>query len=279
MIWGVSFLFGKIALREMPASHLVLGRFLIASILLFPTLWRFWSSFRWSDFFPFVAAGILMVPMMMLLQFGGLALTSATSAALIVGTLPVMMAIGGMIFDGDRLGSKGWVAVGLSTAGAVALVGTPAAGRSLLGDMLVFLSTIASMLWVILSRRLLQRYEALPATAFMIILGTIVLAPISIWMDGIPTLDYNALTWSSLGVLGAGCTALTYSLWNWGIQRVSASRAGVFVNFEPLVGAILGIMVLGEPFNIATLFGGALILLAAIITTLQPEMTQPVEVA
>jgi drug/metabolite transporter (DMT)-like permease len=48
-------------------------------------------------------------------------------------------------------------------------------------------------------------------------------------------------------------TASTTLLWNWGLKRVPASQAGIFVNLEPLVGAILGVSLIGLP---AAPFGG-----------------------
>lgn len=267
VIWGVSFLFGKVALREMPASHVVFGRFFIASLLLAPSLKRMRSTFQWKDLPLFAWSGVLMVPTMMLLQFGGLALTSMTSAALIIGMIPVLMALAAVLFDGERPLWRGWLAVILSTLGAVFLVGSPTPGRSLIGDLLVFASTVASVAWVLTTRRILEKYDSQAATALMIQLGTLALLPISFAMDGLPTFDYDAMTWLAMAVLGIGCTAITYNLWNWGLKVITASQAGVFVNLEPLVGATLGILVLHETLSSGLLLGGLFILTAAFLTT------------
>lgn len=267
VIWGGSFLFGKVALREMPASHVVLGRFLMASILLAPSLKRMRSTFQMKDLPLFTLSGVLMVPTMMLLQFAGLALTSMTSAALIIGMIPVLMALAAVLFDGERPMWRGWLAVILSTLGAVFLVGSPTPGRTMIGDLLVFASAVASVVWVLTARRIVARHDSLASTALMIQLGTLTLMPISFAMDGLPTFDYSASTWLAMAVLGIGCTAITYSLWNWGLKVISASQAGVFVNLEPLVGATLGIIVLHESLTSGLLLGGLLILTAAFLTT------------
>lgn len=82
-----------------------------------------------------------------------------------------------------------------------------------------------------------------------------------------PTTDLSALAWTSVVVLGLGCSAITYALWNWGVGRVPASRAGVFLNLEPLVGALLGVLVLGDAWGPATVVGGTLIVGASVVVS------------
>ena len=68
---------------------------------------------------------------------------------------------------------------------------------------------------------------------------------------------------------GIGGAALTTLLWNWGIHRVPASRAGVFLNIEPALGSWLGVRLLGEHLGPYAWAGGALILGAAITLTVR----------
>jgi drug/metabolite transporter (DMT)-like permease len=91
--------------------------------------------------------------------------------------------------------------------------------------------------------------------------------PLMLWQDGFPDPRLGATALGALLVLGVGCSALTYVLWNWGLQRVPASRAGVFVNVEPMVGATVGVVVLNEVLTAGTLVGGVLILGAALLTS------------
>jgi drug/metabolite transporter (DMT)-like permease len=106
-----------------------------------------------------------------------------------------------------------------------------------------------------------------PATAWILTFGTLALAPAALLWEGMPRLDLTLLGWASVLVLGLGCSAATYVLWNWGVTRVPASRAGVFLNLEPLVGALLGILVLGEAWGPGTVVGGVLIIGAALVVS------------
>jgi len=70
---------------------------------------------------------------------------------------------------------------------------------------------------------------------------------------------------------GLFATATTTVLWNWGLKRVPASQAGIFVNLEPLVGAILGVLLLHEDLGIMALAGGGLIIAGAVYFSYKPE--------
>ena len=219
----------------------------------------------WRDLPLFLLVGFLTVPATFLIQFWGLSLTGATVAALIVGCGPPIVALFASLFLGERLGKIGWSAVGASTLGVALAVARPGVSNEWLGDALVLLSLLAVVGWVLLGKRLGDRYPAVPATAWILTFGTVTLAPVALLWEGVPRLDLTLLCWASVLVLGLGCSAATYALWNWGVARVPASRAGVFLNLEPLVGALLGILVLGEAWGPATIVGGALIVGAALI--------------
>jgi drug/metabolite transporter (DMT)-like permease len=73
--------------------------------------------------------------------------------------------------------------------------------------------------------------------------------------------------WLALAASGVLCTASTTLLWNWGIHRVPASRAGVFLNLEPALGSFLGVQLLGDRLGSFAWVGGGLIVAAAVTLT------------
>lgn len=269
VLWGTSFLFGKWALEEMGPAHVTLLRFAIASAVLLPyaLLKGVWPRRR--DLPLFLLVGFLTVPATFLVQFWGLSLTGATVAALIVGFGPPLITFFSRLFLGERIGGRGWSAVVASTVGVALTVARPGADNDWLGDALVLLSMLAVVGWVLLGKRLNQEYPAVPATAWILTFGTLPLLPIALAWEGVPRLDLTAGGWASVVVLGVACSAATYALWNWGIGQVPASRAGVFINLEPLVGALLGVLVLGDTWGPGTALGGILIVGAAVVISRQ----------
>ncbi len=269
LLWGSSFFFGKLALREMAAEHVVLWRFLIASLLFVPVLLRKRFVFEKRHIGLLVLAGVLMVPVTFIVQFQGLALTSATNAILIVSAYPPLQALGSRIFHKEKTGKIGWVAIALSTMGVVVMVGIAGGAGSRLGDLLVFISTVASVAWVLVTRQLLQQYPSLIVTAYSVLIGTAALVPVTLGLRGLPNAMPSPATWLALAGLGLLCTVATYSLWNWGLRLVPTSHAGVLVNLEPVVGVLLGVTLLHESLSTGALVGGLLILGSALLLALE----------
>jgi drug/metabolite transporter (DMT)-like permease len=96
---------------------------------------------------------------------------------------------------------------------------------------------------------------------------------LAIWVigtEGLPPVHLSALTWISVAASGILATTTTTYLWNWGLVRVPASQAGVFLNLEPVVGAVLGVALLGDLLGPFALLGGLLVVAAAVVVAMDP---------
>jgi drug/metabolite transporter (DMT)-like permease len=275
-LWGTGFYFGKIALSEMPVATMVLFRFVFACAGLLPVIFFDRSHFAGTEWGWVLAASLLGVPVQYLVQFKGLSLTTVSHASLMVGTLPMLLAIAAVMFSGERLHVGGWLALTASTVGAalIALSSKGASGTahaSIRGDMLVVFSMFAAIAWILISKRLMLTHSPVMVTAFVYWLGMLLLAAVVVTTFGVPSLRYSTRAWVAVAEQGLLATASTTLLWNWGLKRVPASQAGIFVNLEPLVGAILGVSLLHEVLGITALAGGALIVGAAVYFSYKPE--------
>jgi drug/metabolite transporter (DMT)-like permease len=184
-LWGTGFFFGKIALDEMPVSTMVLFRFAFACGGLLPFIFFDRPRFAGTEWGWVLAASVLGVSVQYLVQFKGLSLTTVSHASLMVGTLPMLLAIAAALFSGERLHFGGWLALGASTIGAVLIAlsskrtsGT--AHASIRGDLLVVLSMFAAIAWILISKRLMRQHSAIMVTAFVYWIGTVILAAVVI---------------------------------------------------------------------------------------------------
>jgi drug/metabolite transporter (DMT)-like permease len=274
-IWGTGFLFGKWALDELTVGHLTLYRFLFASIGFAPITWRALRSRETRidprDLKLILLAALLGVPVQFLIQFEGLARTTVSHASLMVGALPVLLAAGSALFAHEKVKMTRWLALIASMIGAGLIAfgassGEAGAQASLTGDLLVALSLIAAIAWVLMTQQLMRsgRYSPVVASAYVITAGTVMLAVWVIATEGFPRVDLSARTWANVVVLGLLATTLTTFLWNWGLSRVPASQAGVFINLEPVVGAILGVIMLNDVLGSFAIVGGLLVIGSAV---------------
>jgi len=282
--WSCGFFFGKIALAEMNVGAMVLYRFSFAALVLAPLLFTHRARFTRRDWGALLTCALLGIPLQFLVQFSGLARTTVSHASLMVGTAPVLIAVAATIFAHERMDLTGWIALCVSTVGAAMIalgarhpgelrhteshIAAQISSPTLTGDLLVVLSLVIAMGWILLNKYLVQRHSAVTVTAWVTISGTLMLAVCVPFLYGIPPVAHvSPRVWVATAASGLLCTASTTLLWNWGIQKVPVSQAGVLLNLEPLLGSILGIFLLGDSLGPSALIGGAMIVAAAIAIT------------
>ena len=169
---------------------------------------------------------------------------------------------------GERLTWREYAGAALAVIGGtiVMLNGVPGLTVALAphwrGDVLLVLSGLAYASYSLIGRDVLGRHPALPVTAWSILWGAAAMVPLAAleWAEGHrPRLTAGAVVGALY--LAVVMTALGYAAWNYALERVEAPRAAIFLNIQPLLGALLGVWWLGEPLTVFMAVGGALILL------------------
>src|SRR5580692_9045797 len=227
-LWGTGFYWGRLAMNEMSVEHMVLYRFLFASLGMLPIVIANRGRFHLTrgETRTLLISAAFGIPIQFLLQFHGLALTTVSHASLMVGAMPVLLAAAAALFAGERLDWIGWLALAGSTVGAALIVlgggrGPAARGQpSLAGDLLVVASLVTALAWILLSKKLMERHSPPVVTSYSILAGTAMLAVIVLgpWLLS-PLTGYKAspppfahmssTAWVALAISGLFCTALT----------------------------------------------------------------------
>ena len=274
-IWGASFVVGKIALLELSVPHLVLYRFVFASIGFIPWLLHSRAGLLRREWRVVATAAVIGVPVQFLLQFEGLSRTTASHAALMIGTAPVLVAVAAFIFLRERLRSVAWLALAASTIGVAMIVmhavnpGTVSGAQpTLLGDALVLLSMLAAVVWILVSKQLMAHHSPVAVSGVITISGTVALAAWVIPRNGLPPTHLAPGTWLAIVALGLIATTLSTVFWNWGLAHTDAGKAGAFINLEPVIGALLGVFLLHESLDLVAVLGGVLIVGGALVVGL-----------
>jgi len=291
-LWGTGFYFGRLAMDEMSVEYMVLYRFLFACLGMLPVVLINRVRLTRQEIRLLLISAAFGIPVQFLLQFHGLARTTVSHAALMVGSMPVLLAAAAALFAHERLDWVGWMALAGSTVGAALIVlgghrGPAMRGEpTLTGDLMVVASLCTALMWILLSKKLMQTHSPPVVTAYTILSGTVMLAawilgPLALkpWIPNgsapMPFAHVSLTAWVALAISGLACTATTTLLWNWGIHHVPASRAGVFLNIEPALGSYLGVRLLGEHLGPFAWVGGGMILAAAITLTTRKHEPGP----
>jgi drug/metabolite transporter (DMT)-like permease len=270
IVWGVSFIATKLALRNLVPVTVVWLRFLIGVIILgiAVRIRHQYSLPRKQQWLYLAILGFLGITFHQWLQSTALVTVQASTTAWVVATSPVFIAILSWIFLHEKLD---WLQVSgiiLAAIGVMLVVGkgdirglfTGAFGTR--GDILILISALNWAVFSILSSRGLKIYQPTQMMFFVMTIGwlfTSILFYTGGWFS-----DIVHITWISfIGVLflGVFCSGLAYIAWYDGLQVLSATQIGAFLYLEPLVAVIVAWAILGENILLITMAGGAIILL------------------
>jgi drug/metabolite transporter (DMT)-like permease len=135
------------------------------------------------------------------------------------------------------------------------------------GDALLVLAGVAYGSYSLFGRDVLLRHDPLRVTAQSILWGVLAMAPVALLEQrGSPSIVWSAGLLLGVSYLAVVITAIGYLTWNWALARIPAPRAAIFLSLQPVLGAGLGIAVLGEPVTVFTAMGGALIVSGLVVT-------------
>jgi O-acetylserine/cysteine efflux transporter len=266
-LWGLTVPLSKLSLDWLGAAWLTVARFAIAAPLL-ALIGR--RGLRAALNPRIAAAGAVGYGGVILLQNAGIERTSVSHAALVVGAVPVLVAL---ITAGAGLGiarRSEWGGYALALAGVALVAGAGGAGASVAGDLLVLVSVAGSAIFIVLQPRLLEGRDPAAVTAVQLGAAALAALPVALMFEGTPAASVDAAPALAVAGLALAGTLLPFWLFAFGQARVPAQLAGAFVNFEPLVGAITGWLAFGEAAATDQLLGAAAVLLGIAISTL-PE--------
>ncbi len=195
--------------------------------------------------------------------------TTATNAALINGTGPLITAIMASFLLKERLYLSRIVGTLISLIGVTLVIGGPTLGTLQsstvnLGDLTVFFDVIVWGIYSIMGRIVTRSRSALIATAYSIWFAVplLLVAAFIEWQSFPPQLSIQLLVAGVYIALFPTCIA--FLSWNESIRRVGPARSMAFYNLLPVYGALLGILFLGENPSWAQFAGGSLVIIGAL---------------
>lgn len=274
LFWGLSFVATKVALETITTFTLIFFRFSIAGCLFLgvsvvrgglPKLTRraHLKLFVMALFEP----GLYFV-----FETVGLQYTTAPKASLIIATIPVTVLIFARILIGESIRLISLFGILASLVGiGVLMAGDPqfqwALGGHLTGDLLIIGAVITAALYMVGARDLGREYSAWTITCFQILYGALFYAPMFLVESF--RLDWGDVTASSILAavyLTVFATVAAFLCYNFGLTRIPASRASVFINGIPVVTAVAAWIILGERLTGLQAFGGLLVLFGVWLT-------------
>jgi len=187
-----------------------------------------------------------------------LAFTTASTVALLFGTLPIWTGLFARGTGVERQSGRFWLAASVSFAG-VALVAAGSHGKlsaDLKGDALALGGAATWAAYSVAIAPMMRRYTPFRLSAVFLLAVSGALLAIGAPQLSRQSFGFPALVWVGFAFAVLGPLVITNLLWFTAIDRVGPSRASLFANLQPFLAALVALVVLSEKIAGLQIVGG-----------------------
>jgi drug/metabolite transporter (DMT)-like permease len=269
--FGLSFVSTKFALRGFEPLLIALIRFTLAGAILWTIWWLRAGRERATraELARLAALGFVSLTVYFTFENIGIAHTSASEAAILIGAIPIFVNVLNVFTLKEHNSNLEWTGIVLSFAGVVLLIqfGNGSGGGTLFGNLLVLAASLSAAVYNVIARRLLVSRSALFVTAFQNLFGALFMLPLAVIemvVAGVRRPTLPAVL--GLGYLTLFCSVLAYLLLNYAFRFVEASKASVFVNLIPVIAVGSAFVMLGERFTAGQLAAAVVVIVGVWLT-------------
>jgi drug/metabolite transporter (DMT)-like permease len=282
LMWAGQYAAYKIASDHIDVVALNFWTFLIAALLLTP----FWLRQRSRGVYAgrsrsgrnvlqFTLLAVLgLLPPSVLLAWG-IAHSSASNAAILSLTIPVLMVLMSWLLLKERLTALRLVSLALALAGTVLISRSDLVGGSfslalLTGNLVILVGGAGSAFYNVFSKRLLEQFSELEVLLYGYVAAILCCAVLSAVYDPRPfyhAASYPPAAWGALFVLGGLSWGLAMVLWMWVLKRLAVSQISVSIYLLPVFGVIITAVTLHERLTLLHLVGGVCVIAATFLTS------------
>ena len=273
LIWGGTPAATLIAVREIDPGVVGIMRTLITAVAVLPMILVLRLRLPTGAAGRFelaigAIAGFIAFPVLFSV---GMAQTSVAHAALIIAAAPVFTGLIGFLWSGGWPRWVWWVGAAIALSGEALLIGSRATGRTeagatVVGDLIVLASVIATAAGYVAGARLAGRIGTWAATSWSLVLAGAILA-----VAGTPALlavNWADLTAPGLGglvYLSIGASLLGYAAWYWALGRAGAAKVAPLQFAQPVVSLVIAVLAFGERLTLPVVMATALILAGVVV--------------
>lgn len=275
ILWGASFVAGKVILDSTTPLYYTCIRFIGATIILGLV---YHNRLAKLDR-PTLLAGLMIgvaLGIGYILQTVGLKYTTASKAGFITGLFVILVPMLECLINRSKPRVNESVGILLATIGlgVLSLDGNLSIG---FGDAMVFLGAVAFSISIILISRFARNYDSVLLTIIQIVVTAVLSLFFAITLEPpvpLEVFDVNLILLLLFTILFG--TAVNTVVQNWAQSKISATSASLILVVEPVVAGVFGYFLLGDPIGIKELSGSVMMISGMLITLLvKPQKLSP----
>lgn len=250
--WGMSYVITKFALAEIEPFALLMIRVSFSTIILVIISLVTKASLipllpRWKKIATLAVSGVLLSQMGFIV---GLKYTTPSHGALIYTLAPIFIAILSFFFRKERLTLLKIIGIAIAFSGAVALVtekGIDFSNTSFLGDLIMFGAVLGWSHYSVFSKDVVKEFGTRRTMTLTFIFSIPLILPLTIvpalnqpWSEVSPT------AWGGAIYLIVFATVGSIYLFTFSLRKLSATTASVFIYLQPVIAAVMSVVILKE---------------------------------
>jgi drug/metabolite transporter (DMT)-like permease len=269
VIWGIAFVAIRRADVELSSNNLTLLRwFIVAAVFLalYPVLAKPKAKFEKKDFPRLLVIALTSVDIYHLSLNAAEKTVNASLAGLLISLSPLTTVLLSAIVLHEKIHRRLGLALVLAIAGAVLISSKDLSASAGAGPLLVVVAALASATYTVASKPLVGKYGPFPVAAWAAFLGTAILLPLVSPSLVEQAQSLSAVGWAWVLYLAILSTVVANLVFFTLVNRQAVSKLGVQLYLVPIVSAAGGALS-GEVLGLATLAGGALLLIAVTLGT------------
>ena len=269
ILWGSTYLAIRIGVSDFPPALFAGIRFLIAGSLVL--LFAYSKGYKFPENFIGVRRQAI-VGLFLLLGGNGLVVWAeqwvySGATALLLAVVPLFNAIlERFLPNGPRIGLKGWFGLLLGFFGVALLVlkGSEMKIIDVSGGIILLMAALSWSLGSVYSKTFKSSGTTVANIGLQMLAGGIGLTIVGLLMGEASNIHLTGKGLGALAYLILFGSILGYSSYIYILQRWPASKAGTYAYINPVVGVILGAVILGEPVS-PNVFISAIIILGGVL--------------
>jgi drug/metabolite transporter (DMT)-like permease len=272
LLWATNFIVVKDVVRVIPPVTLSALRFALAGLVLLVALRAREGTIRtpWRDLAGIALLGAIGFGVYQMLWTTGLQSVTAGDSALLIAATPVFTALLAVAAGSDTLTARKLAGAVISFAGVAVVIASGqrlSLDASLAGDLITLAAALCWATYTSFGASVLRRYSPLRTTAWAMLAGALVMAPIGAVQAA--SVDWASVTpdvWGrvlySAVVPGAVATTVVFH----GVKLLGPTRVTTFQFLVPAFAVLLAAVFLAEPIRLAQLLGGIVIVAGIAVT-------------
>lgn len=259
--WGSLYIASKFALTSFSPYLLVFFRYFISVIILYFVMKKKGiKKLKKGDFKYFLIIGGLGYFAAIECQFLSTALLDASLSSLMNSLSPVVMPVTAFILLREKINWKVGVGIALSVIGVYVILGV--GGVAYISIRGVIFGIISTVLWTVNScyiRKVSDEYDPIQVALYGMAVALCFAAPVAVISLKFYPVQLTPSAIPALLYIAIVCTAFSNVSWNKSLHALNATTCAMFYPLQPLISAVLGILLLGETMTMNFVVGAIII--------------------